>query len=130
MKKLILVIVFSALLCISAGALPHDGFLKIEGGAAKLELACGHKRRLRVSAGLAGMPVAGRLSFSSTDPLVAKVDGGGVLHAGLPGKAYVTVTDAKGRCDSILVVVSGGKAPALLLILPLAAIALIKIKNR
>ena len=124
MKNLILVIVFSALLCISAGALPHDGLLKIEGGAAKLELACGHKRRLRVSAGLAGMPVAGRLSFSSTDPLVA------VLHAGLPGKAYVTVTDAKGRCDSILVVVSGGKAPALLLILPLAAIALIKIKNR
>lgn len=130
MKKPVFVLIFCALLCVSAGALPHDGFLKIEGGAARIELKCGQKRRLRVSAGTLGAPVYKGLSFSSTNSLVAAVDGGGRVRAGLPGRAHVTVTDGAGRCDSILVTVSGGKAPALLPVIPLAVIVLIIIKNR
>lgn len=112
------------LLCGGAQALKNYGrFLEIEGGRDCIVMHSGEKKRLSVKSALTGLPVIHGKTFYSDNPSVAAVGrSSGVVHAGLCGRAYITVTDGHGRTDSILIEVTGGRKAGLIWLAAPAAI--------
>ena len=103
--------VFALIFCSGAYALKNYGrFLKIEGGRDCIVMRSGEKKRLSVTSALTGLPVIHDKTFCSDNPAVAAVDrSSGIVHAGIWGRAYITVTVGRGRTDSILIEVRGGR---------------------
>lgn len=93
----------------------YSGYLKIEHGKSSIVMTVGEKRRLHVYSPVLGLPVHKGLRFSSSNIGVATVDRSGVVRAGNPGCAYVSVVDKKGRIDAIRIVVERGKKSGIVL---------------
>mgnify|MGYP002265435990 CR=1 FL=1 len=89
--------VFALIFCSGAYALKNYGrFLKIEGGRDCIVMRSGEKKRLSVTSALTGLPVIHDKTFCSDNPAVAAVDrSSGIVHAGICGRAYITVTDGR-----------------------------------
>lgn len=133
----VFVFVFISVLTYNSYAFKNYGrYLKIENGRESIVMKTGEKRRLHVSSPLTGLPVCKDLRFSSRNIFVAVVDRSGIVRAGMCGRTYITVTDSKGRTDSILIIVERGKKscvlPAVIIIIFAAAavIALLKLRTR
>lgn len=125
----------SALTCDSYAFKNYGRYLKIENDRESIVMKTGEKRRLHVSSPLTQLPVYKDLRFSSRNIFVAVVDRSGVVRAGMCGRTYITVTDSKGRTDSILIIVERGKNsafPAVFVIIfaAVSVIALLKLRPR
>lgn len=97
--------------------------LEIEQGRSSIIMNTGDKIRLHVRSPLTGLPVYKGLHFCSGNFLVAAVNRSGIVRAGMCGKTYITVTDDKGRTDSILIIVERGGKTGLWGFVIIAAVA-------
>ena len=116
---------FGALLCGGAQALKNYGrFLEIEGGRDCIVMHSGEKKTAeRQKAHSRDCPLYTAKHFTRIIRQSRRSDAHrGVVHAGLCGRAYITVTDGHGRTDSILIEVTGGRKAGLIWLAAAAAI--------
>lgn len=109
MKKLLFFIIILLSITPKSYALKNYGrYLEIENGKSQITLNVGESRYLSTTVKLTGLPTYKNLEYSSGNSFIASVDNSGKVTANAKGKTYITVTDQKGRTDSILIIVKGG----------------------